>query len=306
MLGGALALGAAQASDPPKLPEITAEGAAINLAGWEHRKALTSGSGVCSIALDPGGAGPFPSSTSRGSPLGAEGKATPLHRIELKPRTKSLSHTIASEQYNTLRAVSIWRITLPIAGLTSTHITASSSTVLFERSFSAWSLMKDFSGEPVRTSLGSANWSHHASGSDPDLELTFHNRRLPESFFLETDNGDNPPLSLDNVTLHYPEVHLIAKLTEDAPILLYYGNANAMEPRYDLRLIRQELVSAQQQILTLGAQENLAATPKKRVLEPSPLPTTGALWLWAALALVIVGLLWVVAKMLPKEPPPPA
>ena len=134
------------------------------------------------------------------------------------------------------------------------------------------------------------------------LVLPFEGTRLPGTFFLETDNGDNPPISLEGVLVEYPVVTLVAKLTETPPAFLYYGNGKAVMLAYDLRLVRQELLSTTKQSAALGREEKLLPGKKRVTGEVE----VGSPWLWIALALVIGVLLWVVAKLLPKpEDAPP-
>ncbi|MEI6535221.1 MAG: hypothetical protein WCN98_07775, partial [Verrucomicrobiaceae bacterium] len=120
---------------------------------------------------------------------------------------------------------------------------------------------------------------------------------LPENFFIETDNGDNPPIEIENVQAHHAVSVVVAKLTDTAPVFLYYGNNLTYAPRYDLQLVRTELLNAQKQNANLGSEDVLRAEVKS-VRDIS----SGSPWLWSALGVVIVVLLWVVAKMLPAAP----
>ena len=89
---------------------------------------------------------------------------------------------------------------------------------------------------------------------------------------------------------------IVAKVTGAAPLFLYYGNPQATIPRYDLRLVWDELMAADQQAAGLGDEELLRPGMKK----PGTMDA-GSPWLWLALAGVVIVLLVVVAKLLPRE-----
>ncbi len=116
-----------------------------------------------------------------------------------------------------------------------------------------------------------------------------------ETLVLETDNGDNPAIMLTSVEAAYPVVRLIFK-PESGPIALYYGNREAQAPRYDLSLVAERMFIAEKNVATLGAEESLKGGTR------TALGLNGGVWFWGALALVVVGLLVVVAKLLPKPP----
>jgi hypothetical protein len=190
--------------------------------------------------------------------------------------------------------VSLWLVTMPLDGLPVTHLTFSSPTPLFDRTLVVWAKSKDQMGNEYRIHVGSENWTKKAGGKNGDLVMSLNTARLPEVFFIETDNGDNPPIEIEKVQAHHAVNVVVAKITDTAPVFLYYGNNLAYAPRYDLQLVRAELLNAQKQNATLGSEEVLRAEVKStRDI------SSGSPWLWISLGVVIVVLLWVVAKMLP-------
>jgi hypothetical protein len=112
---------------------------------------------------------------------------------------------------------------------------------------------------------------------------------------LETDHRDNPPIPVDDVVVRFAAPSLAAKVPDSAVLYLYYGNPKAAPPQYDLRLVRNELLAADQQPVTLGEEEMLrpAARGNRGVDAGSP-------WLWLALGGVVVVLLVIVARLLPR------
>jgi hypothetical protein len=86
------------------------------------------------------------------------------------------------------------------------------------------------------------------------------------------------------------------RVPDTAPVQICYGNARANRVAYDLQLVRQEFESATKVAATLGEETKLSGFHADPVIRSS-----GSPWLWAALALVVAALLWIVAKMLPQQ-----
>ena len=154
--------------------------------------------------------------------------------------------------------------------------------------------MADGHGGRFRNELGGAEWKRTADSKD-FLTVTLASAPQSDTVFLETDNGDNPPIDLDNLRLLYPVTRIVFKAT--APPTLYYGNPSASAPRYDLGLVATKLLSAEKAVATPGTEEILRKVPW---IEGEPL--TGARgWLfWGILVLVVAGLITVIVRLLPK------
>ena len=102
------------------------------------------------------------------------------------------------------------------------------------------------------------------------------------------------------MTFH-PATRLVFKTASDArePLELFYGNDRADAPRYDLRLVATQLLGAEKKIAALGPEALVA----KQSAHESEAPTgNGGLVFWIILALVVAGLLLVLARMLPRPP----
>jgi hypothetical protein len=170
---------------------------------------------------------------------------------------------------------------------------------LFTRQFRLIQHRKDELGNPYTQELGSTTWTK-APGGGPDKQ-TFHiplnNTRVTDELWLETDNGDNPPIRLTNITVAYHAPSLVGKITDPEPVFLYYDNPHASPPVYDLSLVRAELMAADKQTATLGQEELFKAVTRRSERDLS----AGSPWLWAALAVIIIFMLFIVAKILPKE-----
>ena len=118
--------------------------------------------------------------------------------------------------------------------------------------------------------------------------------------FLETDNGDNPPIELRDFRGFYPVTRVVFKATPDPaqPVWLYYGNLDSVAPHYDLTLVASELLKAERSTVTAGAEENLSPTPS---FAGQTLTGSTRYIFWGALALVVIVLLAIMSRFLPKQ-----
>jgi hypothetical protein len=283
---------------PPALPGVEPAGADIGLADWTRRRAVAPVSaGVIRIELD--------ALTLAGSRLDLgdlrlvrNGRQLPYL---IKPGTVSreLKPSMMTLRNDPKRpTVSRWKVTLPVDGLPAVDLTASSPAPLFVRRFVALIERRDELGNTWTENAGAADWTKSGEGDTP-LVLKLGRSRLPRSLVLETDHGDNPPIPVDDVVVRFAAPAITAKVTADAALYLYYGNPKAAPPQYDLRLVRNELLAADPQAAGLLEDEILrpAAGENRGVDAGSP-------WLWLALGGVVVVLLVIVARLLPRPAAP--
>lgn len=192
--------------------------------------------------------------------------------------------------------ISRWRLTLPLVGLPvkSLHLTASST--LFERSLTAYEMEKDpRTGQQRSRQLGYAFWKSTPDAPQAKIRLELNQRPHSAEIWLETDNGDNPLLQLTQAEWEKPVVSLLFEAHgAEKPLHLLYGNAKAVAPQYDIALVRDRFEKATHVATQLGDAEALSPAPPARESH------SGSPWLWAAMAVVVLGLLWVVARLLPK------
>ncbi len=278
---------------PEVLSGVKVAGAEIDLKDWSRRRKVDSApSGVVRIELDA-------------KTLAAS--RTDLGDVRLIQNDKQIPYLVgAGTVFHELKPsgispkndpkrpkISRWEIKLPVGGVPMVDLTSRSSAPLFTRRFVAAIEGKDDFGNARREEVGSADWTKSGSGDVP-LVLNLNGERLPASFILETDNGDNPPIPLDEIFLRFASPSIIAKLSDPAPLFLCYGNPNAAPPQYDLRVVRREMLAAEPQATTLGDEEILRPDTRDHRA-----PDAGSPWLWVALAGVVGLLLVIVAKLLP-------
>ena len=158
----------------------------------------------------------------------------------------------------------------------------------------------DSRGEKFRREIGHASWVRTSERQSRELVINFNAPPGTDSLWLETNNGDNPPVELDDFRLFHPVTRILFKAKADDDLMLYYGQPAANAPRYDLSLVAGQLLAAEKNPATLVAEEQLRAAPWSE----RKLPGTGGVLFWGILAVVVVGLLVVIARLLPKASPP--
>lgn len=281
---------------PETLPGTTLLGATIDPAPWRFRKAVqVTAAGVQQLELDL-------DVLVRAQPgfgdlrLVREGAQVP-YLLERSTLSRSLELSLVPANDPRRPRASRWEIALPQAGLPLTRLTLASPTALFQRQMRVFETVIDDRGNRHDRTLATGEWSH-TPGEARSLTLSLHAPPATATLIVETDNGDNPPIALHSVTATHAVARLLFK-TDSALITLYYGNAEASAPRYDLALVAGQIIAAPKLVAALGAEEKSRTDGwAKSALSGA----NGGVLFWGVLALVVIGLLGVVAKLLPKPP----
>jgi hypothetical protein len=280
------------------LPEIQNLGAALDVAGWSLRKRVDiARAGVQQVELDL-------DVLARADPsfrdvrLMRDGKQRP-YILERTSIQRKLTPDISPANDPKRPTVSRWQIKLSKARLPVTRLTCTTPTALFRRQIRLYERPTDERGERYDRHLGQANWVRTPPAVSGTLSLTFDTSPLTDTLMLETDNGDNPAVELQNFAVFYPVTRVLFKAPAEPATFLYYGNSSVGSPQYDLDLIAPQLLAEEKTIGTLGAEEQLKKSPVGELLQ---LSNTRSVVFWVALALVVVVLLVVIARLLPKNP----
>ena len=119
------------------------------------------------------------------------------------------------------------------------------------------------------------------------------------------ENGDDPPLPLENIALHGLARQVIFPVQPGANYALYYGNPAAQPPAYELERLAAWLETDDLPAATLGAQQDNPAFTGHRLplTERYPWLLTTAV---AAAALVLAALLYGVIRQARGRLRPPA
>ena len=286
------------------LPGLTETGAALDTRPWRFRKAVQSvrpGPQQVELDLDVLAHARLDLGDLR---LERDGKQVP-YLIERPSLTRVLAPIVAPANDPKQPQLSRWKLTLPRSNLPVTRLECRPRATLLQRSVRVWEEVPDGRGGTFRRELGSAEWKR-TTDSKNFLTINLASSPQTDTLFLETDNGDNPPIELDNFRLTHPVTRLVFKASQ--PPMLYYGNPSVAAPRYDLSLVAAKLLSADKVIATFGAEEVLK---KAAWTEGEPLTGVRGWLFWGILVLVVAGLIIVIVRLLPKSPaagaggPPP-
>jgi hypothetical protein len=282
---------------PEVLTGVEDQGAALDVSAWKFRKPIRleqPGAQQLELDLD----------TLAGAQPGFEdlrlvlnGKQLP-YIVERTSIHRSLTPAVTMTNDVRNPELSRWILRLPQPNLPVTRLALKSPTTLFQRELSLYELVTDDRGEPYRRSLGAASRVQTPEQSGHEFFLTLEGSPHSDTLFLETANGDNPPINLDHFELFYPATRILFKAKPGGDLFLYYGNQNVPPPRYDLSLVAGQLVLADKSEAFPGAQEQLSSYSARQ----SQLTGKGGILFWAMLAVVVVVLLVFISKLLPKPP----
>ena len=280
------------------LASISFNGAKIDVGGWALRKSVkAAGQGTQELEIDvdvlSGASGDL-----RDLRLVSEDRQIPflLERTSIS-RALALPQILANDSKRP--NWSIWSFKLPKARLPISRIAAMPGPGIFEREFRLYETVSDGRSEDYERTLASAKESQVPNQKPREIIFELNSAPLTDRLVLETDNGDNPPMQLSGFRAFYPVTRLVFKAPSGAgaPLWLYYGNAEASSPHYDLTLVARELLRSERSEASLGPEEVLDA---RAVATSDTLTGPSRYIFWGVLALVVLGLLAVVARFIPK------
>src|SRR5690349_2134322 len=194
-------------------------------------------------------------------------------------------------------ALSRWSVKLPQPGLPIMRLVCMSPSPLFHRQMRLWEEVRDERGDKFASELGNATWDETPNSPKRDLVIDLNARPKSDTLFLETDNGDNPPIDLRDFRGYYPVTRVVFKAAPDPAQLvwLYYGNPDVAAAHYDLTLVAGELLKSERNVVTVGAEQNLS--PKPSFAGQTLTGSTHYIF-WGALALVVIVLLAIMSRFL--------
>jgi hypothetical protein len=282
---------------PEMLPGVGDSGSALDVSTWAFRKAIQIvRAGAQVVELDAEVlSGARPGFEDLRLMRGGHQAPYILERTSIS-RPVTASVTATNDPKNP--TVSRWLLKLSHRKLPVTQLTCSSTTALFQREAVLYEEIVDERGDRFRHVVGRASWSQTPARSSKDFGIALDATPQTDTFVLEMNNGDNLPIDLENFRLFLPLTRVLFKARPEDELVLYYGNPNTPAPRYDLGLVAGELLSAEKSPASLSPQEQL-----RKTRDPAA-AGAGGLWFWAALAVVIVVLLAVISRLLPKTASP--
>ena len=285
---------------PKTLPGLGESAAPLDPKPWKHRQPVTLAQpGVQQLELDLNviarTRAPFADLR-----LVRDGRQVP-YLIEQTSINRTLPLSLATANDPKTPRLSRWSLKLPQPALPVTRLALASATPLFARELRLWEEVAGSRGKKESRELGRTAWQRRPGGEGTDIVLGLTHPPLTDTLFLETDNGDNPAIEIANARAFHAVTRLVFKATPDAtkPLRLIYGNAGAEPPSYDLRLVAAELLAAERSTAILGAVE-------PSLVESSAFSGGQRYLFWGILGLVVVGLLFILARLLPAPKPPAA
>lgn len=277
-------------ADP--LAGIAFEGSGLKLSDWSNRREVkVAGAGVHLLELDLAALAAAQPSLSDVR-LVRDDKQVP-YILERTSFSRSLDLSIETAPDPKAVNVSRWRVTLPRSGAPITMLSFATSASLFERTFRVFERRRSGTGDGYEVELAREQWKKVPGEVQDSITFPIEKPDTAE-LWIETDNGDNPAIPLTRVRAFYPVRRLLFRTQAEEELTLLCGNPQAAPPRYDLGLVAPVLLRSEKTPATLNAAESVASTSSPGHVK--------SLLFWSALALVVIALLVVVAKLLPKPP----
>jgi len=283
---------------PEVLPGIEATGAALDVTAWKFRKPVKiARAGAQQLELDPDVlAHALPDFQDLRLLHGSNQAPYIFERTSI---SRSLMPSVTATNDAKDPRLSRWIIRLPQSRLPVARLNCATETPLFQREITLYEELTDERGEKYRHNLGGASWVQKPDRKSREFFLTLDDPARSDTLFLETHNGDNPPVVLEKFRLFYPATRILFKAGSDDELFLYYGNPRVAAPSYDLSLVAGQLLMADKAVASPAAEEQLLKTSWR---EEHEIPGQGGVVFWGILALVVVVLLVIISRLLPKTP----
>lgn len=283
---------------PEALGGVELGGTALDVVDWKFRKPVKISSGVQQVELDLG-------VLAHAQPGFADlrvlhGSNQVPYLVQRTSISRALTPLVTLTNDAKRPKLSRWLIKLPQAGLPLTRLSCTTRSPLFQRDVTVYEELTDERGDKYRRNLGGAAWTQTPDRKSREFALTLDGRLQSDTLFLETENGDNRAIELEKFAVFYPATRLLFKAKADDELFLYYGNPRASAPSYDLNLVAGQLLAADKATATLAAEEHL----KKTSWAENQTPGQGGVLFWGILAVVVVALLVIIARLLPKAQMP--
>jgi hypothetical protein len=284
---------------PEFLKGVDLGGAASDVSEWRFRKAVRiSGAGVQQLELDPDVLAH--AQAGLGDVRVLRGSNQVPYIVERTSIHRSLAPAVTVTNDAKDPKLSRWILRVPRARLPLVWLACVARTPLFERSMSLYEELAGERGETYRHALGGGSWRQTPERAAKEFSLPLEGDPQSDTLLLETENGDNPPIDLERFQVFYPATRLLFKAKPGDELFLYYGQPQAAPPRYDLSLVADQLLAADKNPASLSGEEQLKITSWRE----NPMPGQGGVLFWGALAAVVAALLILIARLLPKSPPP--
>jgi len=297
-LSPSFSVAALKSKPAPQFPDI---GAALNVSDWSFRKSVViSNSGPQQLELDLG----VLSGAQRDFSdlrLMREGEQIP-YLVDPATLRRFITPEVVATNDPHNPAVSRWIVHLPRPNLPVVELHCDTATPLFEREMTLYETRRyGDSGDAYQQTLAHEMWTTTPRSAVKTFTLKLNPSPLTDTLILEAHNGDNPPIQLNHFQIVYTATRIFFDARAGEALFLYYGNDSVNAPHYDLNLVSTQLRSVDKATAALGPEEIL-----KKSWSVTGKAGKGGAMFWGILALVVLVLLVVIARLLPKsEAQPP-
>jgi hypothetical protein len=193
------------------------------------------------------------------------------------------------------RALSVYRIRLPLERLPSARLVLTTAARVFTRQVTIGiehgpdRQRRD----PWFETLSRSDWSH-ADQESAAPALTLAMRSLDaRDVLIAVEEGDNSPLPVSSPRLLLPAYHLRLFRERDAVLRLVYGRIDLSPPQYDLALLAPQLTGAAATEVLPGPEETSAPASPVTLMSPQVF--------WGVLIVAVLVLLTLVVRLVRKS-----
>ncbi len=180
----------------------------------------------------------------------------------------------------------------PAATIDAVELTASAPDY-FSRDVSVVQEERDARGVTGTRRLGAARWERKPGERTPVLRIPIGRPAADQSILVvEVENGDNVPLTLTGAEVLRASSRIDFVFRPGERLFLLSGNPESRPPRYDFELLAGTVLGSPADPARLGP---VAKAPAAR-------PASGSGWLWAAIGVTILLLLFALARTLRSNP----
>ena len=284
---------------PQPLAQILVDGAPLEIRSWSGKKTIiVETPGIQRLDLDRevlAGA----RADLGDLRLSRQGRQVP-YVIERSSRERELPLVVTVENDPDRPRVGRWKLAIP-KNLPLTRLTLTSRQPLFQRFLQVMDTPADPRVSSRNRLLVAASWTRTPESVDHAFTLPLGSPPQGEALLLEVDNGDNAPLVIDTAKAWYPAVHLLFRAEDTSPVTLHFGDRMLTAAHYDVSLVAAELLAAEASIARISEVQGEAS--EVPVASQSKALRKGILF-WGALGAVVVVLLVVISRLVPKPPDP--
>jgi len=179
-----------------------------------------------------------------------------------------------------------------VASIDAVELSAN-APAYFSRDVSVVEDQRDARGVTGTRRLGSARWERKPGEPAPVLRIPIGRPASDSSVLIvEVENGDNVPLTLTGAEILHSSSRIDFAFQPGERLFLLSGNPESRAPRYDFELLAGTILASPAGAARLGP----AGPP------PAAKKTSASGWLWAAITVTVLLLLFALVRTLRANP----